>query len=85
MLWNKQLGAEFVGTFILIFFATAAPIVNQKYNGAETLIGNAGCAGLAVMIDHDFIDTELHPPIYRITKINLLNKTNRNRKQNNKR
>ncbi|XXG43466.1 hypothetical protein AAC387_Pa01g3498 [Persea americana] len=45
---TRKLGAEFVGTFILIFFATAAPIVNQKYNGAETLIGNAGCAGLAV-------------------------------------
>lgn len=39
-----------MGTFILIFGATAAPIVNQKYNGAETLIGNAACAGLAVMI-----------------------------------
>jgi aquaporin NIP len=46
---NLQLGAEFVGTFILIFMATAGPIVNQKYNGAETLIGNAACAGLAVM------------------------------------
>lgn len=45
-----QLGAEFVGTFILIFAATAGPIVNQKYNGAESLIGNAACAGLAVMI-----------------------------------
>ncbi|CAN1744409.1 Probable aquaporin NIP5-1 [Linum perenne] len=45
-----QLGAEFVGTFILIFSATAGPIVNQKYNGAETLIGNAACSGLAVMI-----------------------------------
>ncbi|WZZ05093.1 hypothetical protein YC2023_091014 [Brassica napus] len=44
------LGAEFVGTFILIFTATAGPIVNQKYDGAETLIGNAACAGLAVMI-----------------------------------
>ncbi|KAL5999146.1 Aquaporin NIP3-1 [Asimina triloba] len=44
-----QLGAEFVGTFVLIFGATAGPIVNQKYNGAETLIGNAACAGLAVM------------------------------------
>jgi glycerol uptake facilitator-like aquaporin len=29
-----QLGANFVGTFILIFFATAAQIVNQKYGGA---------------------------------------------------
>nr|GMD94849.1 probable aquaporin NIP5-1 [Ipomoea batatas] len=45
----RKVGAEFVGTFILIFTATAAPIVNQKYNGAETLIGNAACAGLAVM------------------------------------
>jgi aquaporin NIP len=44
-----QLGAEFVGTFILIFMATAGPIVNQKYNGAESLLGNAACAGLAVM------------------------------------
>ncbi|RVW46699.1 putative aquaporin NIP5-1 [Vitis vinifera] len=44
------LGAEFVGTFILIFAATAGPIVNQKYSGVETLIGNAACAGLAVMI-----------------------------------
>ena len=39
-----------MGTFILIFGAAAGPIVNQKYNGAETLIGNAACAGLAVMI-----------------------------------
>ncbi|KAG5514261.1 hypothetical protein RHGRI_035611 [Rhododendron griersonianum] len=45
-----QLGAEFVGTFILIFSAAAGPIVNQKHNGVETLIGNALCAGLAVMI-----------------------------------
>lgn len=47
---TRKLGAEFVGTFILIFGATAGPIVNQKYNGAETLIGNAACSGLAVMI-----------------------------------
>ncbi|ERM96179.1 hypothetical protein AMTRI_Chr09g34350 [Amborella trichopoda] len=47
---TRKLGAEFVGTFILIFGATAGPIVNQKYIGAETLIGNAACAGLAVMI-----------------------------------
>ncbi|KAG6501793.1 probable aquaporin NIP5-1 [Zingiber officinale] len=47
---TRKLGAEFVGTFILIFGATAAPIVNQKYNGAETLIGNAASAGLAVMV-----------------------------------
>ncbi|CAO2830626.1 unnamed protein product [Amaranthus hypochondriacus] len=47
---TRKLVAEFVGTFILIFAATAAPIVNEKYNGAESLIGNAACAGLAVMI-----------------------------------
>ncbi|VVA95042.1 unnamed protein product [Arabis nemorensis] len=47
---TRKLGAEFVGTFILIFTATAGPIVDQKYDGAETLIGNAACAGLAVMI-----------------------------------
>ncbi|KAG6636351.1 hypothetical protein CIPAW_11G105200 [Carya illinoinensis] len=47
---TRKLGAEFVGTFILIFVATAGPIVNQKYNGAETLIGNAACSGLAVMV-----------------------------------
>ncbi|KAF8033433.1 hypothetical protein BT93_D2135 [Corymbia citriodora subsp. variegata] len=47
---TRKLGAEFVGTFILIFAATAGPIVNQKYTNSETLIGNAACAGLAVMI-----------------------------------
>ncbi|GAV81941.1 MIP domain-containing protein [Cephalotus follicularis] len=47
---TRKVGAEFVGTFILIFAATAGPIVNQKYHGAESLIGNAACAGLAVMI-----------------------------------
>lgn len=47
---TRKLGAEFVGTFILIFAATAGPIVNEKYSNSETLIGNAACAGLAVMI-----------------------------------
>lgn len=42
--------AEFIGTFIIIFSSAAGPIVNQKYAGAETLIGNAACAGLAVMV-----------------------------------
>ena len=45
-----QLGAEFLGTFILIFGATAAPIIDQKYKDGEGLFGNALCAGLAVMI-----------------------------------
>ncbi|KAK3037773.1 hypothetical protein RJ639_030692 [Escallonia herrerae] len=48
--WHAPVGAEFVGTFILVFAAAAGPIVNQKYDGAETLIGNAACSGLAVMI-----------------------------------
>ncbi|KAI3845717.1 hypothetical protein MKW92_042588 [Papaver armeniacum] len=43
-------GAEFVGTFILMFAASAGPILNQKYDQSETLIGNAACAGLAVMV-----------------------------------
>ncbi|EYU31219.1 hypothetical protein ABFS82_08G244700 [Erythranthe guttata] len=46
----RKVGAEFVGTFILIFAAAGGPILNEKYNGVETLIGNALCAGLAVMI-----------------------------------
>ncbi|KAL7104678.1 hypothetical protein ACP275_08G261300 [Erythranthe tilingii] len=46
----RKVGAEFVGTFILIFAAVGGPIVNEKYNGVESLIGNALCAGLAVMI-----------------------------------
>lgn len=46
-----QLGAEFVGTFIMIFTAAAAPIANQKYHNepAATLIWNAAAAGLSVM------------------------------------
>ncbi|XP_038906821.1 probable aquaporin NIP5-1 [Benincasa hispida] len=47
---TRKVGAEFIGTFILIFAATAAPIINQKYNAAISLIGNAACAGLAAMI-----------------------------------
>ncbi|KAI3898234.1 hypothetical protein MKW92_033387 [Papaver armeniacum] len=47
---GRKLGAEFVGTFILMFAASAGPILNQKYDGVETLIGNAACAGLAVMV-----------------------------------
>uniref|UniRef100_A0A803L6B5 Aquaporin n=1 Tax=Chenopodium quinoa TaxID=63459 RepID=A0A803L6B5_CHEQI len=46
----KKAGAEFVGTFILVFAAAAGPIVDQKFSGIETLIGNAACSGLAVLI-----------------------------------
>lgn len=45
----QKIGAEFVGTFILIFASTAGPIVNNKYNGAEGLVGNAATAGLTAM------------------------------------
>ncbi|XP_056173611.1 probable aquaporin NIP5-1 [Syzygium oleosum] len=46
----RKIGAEFVGTFFLVLCAVAGPIVNQKYGGVETLIGNAACSGVAVMI-----------------------------------
>ncbi|XP_065867313.1 aquaporin NIP6-1 [Euphorbia lathyris] len=46
----RKVGAEFVGTMILIFAGTATAIVNQKTQGGETLIGLAASAGLAVMI-----------------------------------
>ncbi|KAI9098481.1 hypothetical protein K1719_025106 [Acacia pycnantha] len=47
---TRKIGAEFVGTFLLMFAASAGPILNQKYSGAESLLGNAACAGLSVMI-----------------------------------
>lgn len=46
----KKIGAEFIGTLILMFAGTATAILNQKTNGAETLIGCATASGLAVMI-----------------------------------
>ncbi|KAG6734083.1 hypothetical protein I3842_01G255400 [Carya illinoinensis] len=46
----KKIGAEFIGTLILILASTATPIVNQKTQGSEGLLGCAVSAGLAVMI-----------------------------------
>ncbi|CAA2933869.1 aquaporin NIP6-1 [Olea europaea subsp. europaea] len=46
----RKVGAEFIGTFILIFTGTATAIVNQKTQGSETLLGLAVSTGLAVMI-----------------------------------
>ncbi|KAF3976699.1 hypothetical protein ACB098_05G077500 [Castanea mollissima] len=46
----KKVGAEFIGTLILMFAGTATAIVNQKTNGSETLLGCAASTGLAVMI-----------------------------------
>lgn len=47
---TRKVGAEFIGTLILIFAGTATAIVNQKTQGSETLIGLAASTGLAVMI-----------------------------------
>ncbi|CAK8574578.1 unnamed protein product [Lathyrus sativus] len=46
----KKVGAEFIGTYILMFAGIATAIVNQKTHNSETLIGCAGATGLAVMI-----------------------------------
>ncbi|XP_061343274.1 aquaporin NIP6-1 [Gastrolobium bilobum] len=46
----RKVGAEFIGTFILMFAGTATAIVDQKTQGTETLIGCAATTGLAVMI-----------------------------------
>ncbi|KAL2463044.1 Aquaporin NIP6-1 [Forsythia ovata] len=46
----RKVGAEFIGTLILIFTGTATAIVNQKTQGSETLLGLAASSGLAVMI-----------------------------------
>ncbi|KAK4488877.1 hypothetical protein RD792_004667 [Penstemon davidsonii] len=46
----RKVGAEFIGTFVLIFAGTATAIVNQKTQGSETLLGLAASTGLAVMI-----------------------------------
>ncbi|RDY12299.1 Aquaporin NIP6-1, partial [Mucuna pruriens] len=46
----KKIGAEFIGTFMLMFAAIGTAIVNQKTHGSETLIGCAAANGLAVTI-----------------------------------
>ncbi|PIN04134.1 Aquaporin (major intrinsic protein family) [Handroanthus impetiginosus] len=46
----RKVGAEFIGTLILIFSGTATAIVNQQTHGSETLFGMAAASGLAVMI-----------------------------------
>ncbi|KAJ7566491.1 hypothetical protein O6H91_02G105800 [Diphasiastrum complanatum] len=47
---TKKIGAEFVGTFMLIFAGTATAIVNEKTGGSITSMGLAATSGLAVMI-----------------------------------
>ncbi|KAL0380354.1 UNVERIFIED_CONTAM: Aquaporin NIP6-1 [Sesamum angustifolium] len=46
----RKVGAEFIGTLILMFAGTATAIVNEKTAGSETLLGLAASTGLAVMI-----------------------------------
>lgn len=47
---KPQVGAEFIGTLILIFSGTAVAVVNQKTQNSETMLGLATSTGLAVMI-----------------------------------
>lgn len=47
---TRKVAAEFLGTFILIFIATAAVIVDEKTGGSMTIIGNSASAGLAIMV-----------------------------------
>ncbi|KAK6139567.1 hypothetical protein DH2020_026690 [Rehmannia glutinosa] len=46
----RKVGAELIGTLILIFAGTATAIVNQKTNGSETLLGLSAATGVAVMV-----------------------------------
>lgn len=45
-----QVGAEFLGTFILIFTVLSTVIMNEQHDGVESLLGIATSAGLAVTV-----------------------------------
>jgi aquaporin NIP len=45
-----QMIAEFLGTFILIFTVLSTIIMNEQHDGAESLLGIATSAGLAVTV-----------------------------------
>ncbi|EHA8587821.1 Aquaporin NIP6-1 [Cocos nucifera] len=45
-----QVGAEFIGTFMLVFASTAAAIIEHQSGGAITLLSVAAASGLAAMI-----------------------------------
>ncbi|KAI9076022.1 hypothetical protein K1719_042038 [Acacia pycnantha] len=47
---GRKVGAEFVGTLILMFAGISAAIVNQRTPGSETLVGSAASTGLAAMV-----------------------------------
>ncbi|KAL2462654.1 Aquaporin NIP6-1 [Forsythia ovata] len=55
----RKVGAEFIGTLILIFTGTATATVNQKTQGSETLLGLAASFGLAVMIVPVYIGAQI--------------------------
>ncbi|KAG9456283.1 hypothetical protein H6P81_000791 [Aristolochia fimbriata] len=46
----RKVGAEFIGTLILMFAGIAAAIVNQKSQGSLTQLGVAATTGLAAMV-----------------------------------
>jgi aquaporin NIP len=50
LLYNLQMVAEFIGTFIIVFGGAATPIVDAKYPNVETLIGKATSSGIAVAV-----------------------------------
>ncbi|TVU42697.1 hypothetical protein EJB05_09117, partial [Eragrostis curvula] len=45
----KKVAAEFVGTFILMFTVLSTIVMDAQHGGAETLLGIAASAGLAVV------------------------------------
>uniref|UniRef100_J3MQD6 Uncharacterized protein n=1 Tax=Oryza brachyantha TaxID=4533 RepID=J3MQD6_ORYBR len=45
----KKVAAEFIGTFILIFAVLSTVVMDAQHGGAETLLGVAASAGLAVV------------------------------------
>ena len=46
----RRMGAEFVGTFALVFAGAGAIIINAQQDGAITHVGVAATFGLAVMV-----------------------------------
>ncbi|KAF0900393.1 hypothetical protein E2562_031585 [Oryza meyeriana var. granulata] len=45
----KKVAAEFIGTFILIFTVLSTVVMDAQHGGAESLLGVAASAGLAVV------------------------------------
>ncbi|XP_015649953.1 aquaporin NIP3-2-like [Oryza sativa Japonica Group] len=45
----KKAAAEFIGTFILVFTVLSTVVMDARHGGAETLVGVAASAGLAVV------------------------------------